>query len=204
MKIKCPACNEILEVNPSMSAQTMTCRCGKKLRVRTSNQKPSSPASSVAARRFKGSDGLTPQSQLTPQGFDTVSTQKIPSTTPLQNKQYEPTSVAFPHKQTSPPQAPSSGLAITSLVLGTVSFLGLFFQCCSGFLLIFPVSVALPCLIALPALAFGVVSIKKADRGEAGGKQMAIAGVVTGGLVLALTALLIVTVVVLHAYQEQP
>jgi hypothetical protein len=63
------------------------------------------------------------------------------------------------------------GLAIASLVLGICS---LTLVCCGGF------------LIGIPAVICGVIAIKKANRGEAAGKGMAIAGVTTGAISLTL------------------
>ena len=62
-------------------------------------------------------------------------------------------------------------IAIASLVLGICS---LTLICCGGF------------VIGIPAVICGVIAIKQANRGEASGKGMAIAGVITGGISLAL------------------
>ena len=82
-----------------------------------------------------------------------------------------------------PPQGPrSSGLAIASLVTGILS---LFPGCCCGF-------VGIP--LALVALVMGIISITQinASAGQVGGKGMAIAGTILGGVAVAVDILAIV------------
>lgn len=69
------------------------------------------------------------------------------------------------------PAKPSNGIGIAALVIGIVSI----------FLFWFPV---LGLVLAILAVVFGIVGIRKASRGEATNKGMAITGVVTGGLAL--------------------
>ena len=88
--------------------------------------------------------------------------------------------------QMGPPGAPqgpkNSGLAIASLVTGILS---LFPGCCCGF-------VGIP--LALVALVMGIISIQQinASAGQMGGKGMAIAGTVLGGVAVAVDILAIV------------
>jgi len=82
-----------------------------------------------------------------------------------------------------PPQGPkSSGLAIASLVTGILS---LFPGCCCGF-------IGIP--LALVALVMGIISISQinASGGQIGGKGMAIAGTVLGGVAVAVDILAII------------
>ena len=179
MKIKCPACDAVLEVDPSMSGQIVDCSCGKKLRVPTVQQKPASSQSPAGVARFKGEDSSGSQQPAAPEGAETVAgtatPQQNPFSTPDQGNPYAATNTSYGNKPMMPPQAPSQGLAIASLVLGILSVV----MCCYGIFL------------AVPAVVLGAVAIKQVNRGEAGGKGMAIAGVVLGGIDLALTALVI-------------
>ena len=82
-----------------------------------------------------------------------------------------------------PPQGPkSSGLAIASLVTGILS---LFPGCCCGF-------VGIP--LAIVALVMGIISIQQinASGGQLGGKNMAIAGTILGGVAIAVDIVAIV------------
>jgi hypothetical protein len=194
VKIKCPACDEVVEIDPSMSGQIVDCSCGKKLRVPTVQQNPASSPSSAGDARFRGEDGSGPQQPAAPQGVNpaagTATSEQNPFSTPSQGNPYAATNTPHANNPMMPPQGASQGLAITSLVLGIVSLV-LMFTCCLGF------------LTAIPAVIFGTVAIKKANRGEAGGKGMAIAGVVLGGVVLALTALVVVFYGVMFALAPQ-
>ena len=67
------------------------------------------------------------------------------------------------------------GLAIASMVLGICSIV----FCCGG------------APFAIPSLIMGIIAIKQANRGEAGGKGMAVAGVVMSAIILVLTLIVI-------------
>jgi hypothetical protein len=80
-------------------------------------------------------------------------------------------------------QAPlPTGMAVASMVCGIA---GLVLGGC-GFLL--PVSIV--------AIVLGALTVQKANRGQAGGKGMAIAGIVTGSIGVAFSALMILMYVV--------
>ena len=86
-----------------------------------------------------------------------------------------------------PPARPSNGIGIAALVVGIVSL----------FLFWIPF---LGLVLAILALVFGIIGIRKASRGEATNKGMAITGVVTGAL--ALVGALIVSVVFIFFVDE--
>jgi hypothetical protein len=75
-----------------------------------------------------------------------------------------------------PAQQPSSGLAVASLVLGIV---GVFL---SWFLFGIP---------SILAVIFGHVGLSKANNGTGGGKGMAIAGLVTGYVIIGIWLLIL-------------
>lgn len=74
-------------------------------------------------------------------------------------------------------QRPSSGLAIAALVVGIISFV----------LAWIPVVNLVSILGGIAAVVLGVLALRKANRGVAGGKGMAIAGTVLGGISLVLS-----------------
>lgn len=80
----------------------------------------------------------------------------------------------------APSRSLPQGLAVASLVLGILGILTS---------LIFVGG-----LLGLIAVILGVVALGKAKRGEAGGRGLAIGGIVTGAIALLLTILLAVTV----------
>tara|TARA_B110000263_G_scaffold181024_1_gene158569 strand:- start:6636 stop:6965 length:330 start_codon:yes stop_codon:yes gene_type:complete len=73
---------------------------------------------------------------------------------------------------TAPPQQPNQTLAIVSLVLAILSLPG---WCCMLYL---PLSIA--------AIITGIIALQKINAGTGGGKGMAMAGVITGGIILVL------------------
>jgi hypothetical protein len=81
---------------------------------------------------------------------------------------------------TAPPRSLPTGLAVASLVLG---ILGL-----AGSVLV------IGGLLGLVALILGIVALGKIKRGEAGGRGMALGGIITGILAMLVTLLIIVTV----------
>ncbi|MGW1512651.1 DUF4190 domain-containing protein [Streptomyces sp. NPDC002394] len=68
-----------------------------------------------------------------------------------------------------PPQQPSNGMGIASLVLGIIAAVGF---CLYG----------LNIILGILALVFGVIGMKKAGRGEATNRGMALAGVILGAV----------------------
>ena len=196
VKIQCPACSAVLEIDTSMSGQVVDCECGKKLRVPTVGGKNpgqhSAPSSS--SEELDGEKSAADRSPQPPQSFtsnaganagpDTASN-AAPGAgfgAPEQNPFTTTSSDLNPYAASNSPHGGTiqpvpmqtggeQGLAIASLVLGICS---LTLVCCGGF------------LIGIPAVICGVIAIKKANRGEATGKGMAIAGVTTGGISLAL------------------
>ncbi|MDE0864373.1 MAG: DUF4190 domain-containing protein [Rubripirellula sp.] len=200
MKIKCPACENVLQIDASMAGQVTDCICGKKLRV------PQIPDSNLfnkegdaeSARQRPGGQGDAASGpgsvpHYPSNGTENYETENSDASAPSNENPYG----ANPYgQQQDAPQNPYSsagvtglspegvgqgsnqGLAIASLVLGICS-IAFTFACCGGF------------LFAIPAVVCGVMGIKQANRGQASGKGMAIAGVVMGGIVLALTVILI-------------
>ncbi|MFC8508224.1 DUF4190 domain-containing protein [Streptomyces sp. NPDC057411] len=66
-------------------------------------------------------------------------------------------------------QSPSNGMGVTSMVLGIIAVAGF---CMYG----------LGIVLGILALVFGIIGLKKANRGEATNRGMAIAGVVLGSI----------------------
>lgn len=66
-------------------------------------------------------------------------------------------------------QAPSNGMGVTSMVLGIIAVAGF---CMYG----------LGIILGILALIFGIIGMKKANRGEATNRGMALAGVVLGSI----------------------
>ncbi len=88
-----------------------------------------------------------------------------------------------------PPPQTSNGVGIAALVVGIVAlliswipFLGL--------------------LLAIVALVLGIIGIRKASRGQATNKGMAITGVVTGGLALLIGAFFTIGTIALFSSEE--
>ena len=196
MKIKCPACSAVLQVDSSMSGQVVDCECGKKLRVPTvapRTQESRSGPSSLS----EGMKDKEPAVDRSPEPTQSVTSSSGASSGPKtvsdagpsagfgaaeQNPFTTTSTEVNPYAASNSPQGGTNqpvfmqtsggqGLAIASLVLGICS---LTLVCCGGF------------LIGIPAVICGVIAIKQANRGEATGKGMAIAGVTTGGISLAL------------------
>ncbi|MFF0473097.1 DUF4190 domain-containing protein [Streptomyces sp. NPDC004284] len=68
-----------------------------------------------------------------------------------------------------PPQQPSNGMGIASMVLGIIAAVGF---CLYG----------LNIILGILALIFGIIGMKKAGRGEATNRGMALAGVILGSI----------------------
>lgn len=77
-------------------------------------------------------------------------------------------------------QLPPSGLAITSLILGSISIV---FACCCGWL-------SLPLSIA--GAITGFLALNQANSGQAGGKGLAIAGLICSGFALVLAIVMVI------------
>jgi hypothetical protein len=107
-----------------------------------------------------------------------------PSYAPATENQQNPYSPAQPYAPTYAGQAgpfpggprPSSGLAVAALVVGIISLV----------LAWIPVVNLVSILGGIAALILGIVALRKANRGVAGGKGMAVAGTVLGGVSLVL------------------
>lgn len=196
MKIKCPACDAVVELDSSMAGQIVDCGCGKKLRVPT--VKSNAGSSRHAAGDGRDDASVSEQDSNSAQSFSpkvgSSSRDNAGPSSATSELEQNPFSVASqanpyaasnnPYGSTSQmptgPQSRDQGLAIASLVLGICS---LTLICCGGFLL------------GIPAVVLGVIAMKKADRGEASGKGMAIAGVTTGGIALTLILIYIVMII---------
>ena len=89
------------------------------------------------------------------------------SVNPLQNQPVSPQAAILPQ-----------GLAVLSMVAGILSLLG-----CSMF-------------AAIPAIVCGHIGVRQADRGEASGRGMAMAGLVMGYISLAVTVIIVAIYVV--------
>ena len=193
MKIKCPGCSDEFVLDASMSGQVVDCTCGIQLRV------PSSP--SVGSGRAGGASDAFPgsTSEVDPASPATGSKPDVPGSPGLGNlpeMEANPCSATQEHTQnpfaapvnsdvqTNPYASPGGaqftyqalpqGYAIASLVLGITSLVTTLL-CCGGF------------IFAIPAIVCGVIGIKQAKQGIAGGRGMAVAGLVIGVVVLALT-----------------
>ena len=179
-----------------MSGQVIDCECGKKLRVPIVAGK--NPASeSPPSSRSEGLDGeerAVDRSPDSPQRDTSNAGSNVGSNLgpravsnagfgdPEQNPFATNSSEVNPYAESNNPYdgtsqpvpmqtGGSQGLAIASLVLGICS---LTLICCGGF------------VIGIPAVICGVIAIKQANRSEATGKGMAIAGVTTGAISLTL------------------
>ena len=86
---------------------------------------------------------------------------------------------AYPSYQTPPPQGASVGLAIASMVLGILSLL-----CFCAWYISLPLGVI--------AIVLGVIAKNQADRGQAGGRGMALAGLICGSIAVLLAIILLV------------
>lgn len=181
VKIKCPACNVIVDVDSTMSGQVVDCSCGKKLRVPTVKTNGGSTDASTGLEGLEGlegfSDSVPDQSMERDQSADANAGPNLahgasepnPFTTRDSINPYAASDTPYGVNNQMPtlPQQKSQGLAIASLVLGILS---LSLVCCGGF------------VIGIPALICGFIAIRQADRGQASGKGMAIAGVTTGAI----------------------
>jgi len=87
---------------------------------------------------------------------------------------------ATPYGANVPDRTLPTGLAVASLVLGILAVL-------TGFFL-------LGGLLGLIAVILGIVALGKVKRGEAGGRGMAIGGIVTGVIGMLIAVLILVTV----------
>ena len=96
---------------------------------------------------------------------------------PYQQPQIETTTVA-------PAEQPNMVLSIVSLVLSILSIPG---WCC---MLYIPLSIA--------AIVTGFMGMQKVKAGTGGGRGMALAGVIIGGIVLVLFSIAYVAIVVLQ------
>lgn len=93
--------------------------------------------------------------------------------------------VGYPGMQPTPPR----GLAITAMVLGISG-------CCLVFL---PYISLLSPLVAIAAIVTGAIGLSKAKRGEAGGKGMAMTGLILGIVYFAIVILVVILVVTMGA-----
>lgn len=184
VKIKCPACSAVLQVDSSMSGQVVDCGCGKKLRVPnvTGKTESSRSAPSEPLGGLGGAESVVDRSPDPTQSVPSNDGSNAGFGAPTQNPFTTTSSDVNPYAASNSPYGGTNqpvpmqtggdqGLAIASLVLGICS---LTLVCCGGF------------LIGIPAVICGVIAIKKANRGEAAGKGMAIAGVTTGAISLTL------------------
>ena len=80
----------------------------------------------------------------------------------------------------APARSLPTGLAVASLVLGILGLLSS--------------PILLGGLLGLVAVILGVVALGKIKRGEAGGRGLALGGIVTGVLAMLVTVLILVTV----------
>ncbi|HEX4795674.1 MAG TPA: DUF4190 domain-containing protein [Humisphaera sp.] len=75
-----------------------------------------------------------------------------------------------PVNYSTPPNKPSAGLAIASMILGIVS---IFPGCCMS-------SLGIMSLLGLAAIILGFIANSQASQGRASGRGMALAGIITG------------------------
>lgn len=89
-----------------------------------------------------------------------------------------------------PPRRPSSGLAITALVLGVLGLLGSWFVLGAG--------------LGIIAIIIGAVALARINRGTASGRGMAITGIVLGVIsILVAAAVIALGVSVFNSPQVQ-
>ena len=208
MKIKCPACSAELVVDASMSGQVIECTCGKKLRVpfiQGTDADSEDRSADVFRDSTQASGRTNPVEAGMPETPNLGNPQKM-ADAPLGTSKADtqnPFVTPIPHESQANPYASPNGtglayqglpqgFAIASLVLGVTSLVTTFL-CCGGF------------IFAIPAVICGVIGINQAKQGVASGKGMAVAGLVTGGIVLALTliGILIYAGIFLFAVQNQ-
>ncbi len=188
-----------------MSGQVVDCGCGKKLRVpnvtgeiESSRSAPSEPSGGLGDAESAGDRSPDPTQSFpsnvgsnaganagtnagTNAGFGASEQNPFTTTSSEVNPYAASNSPYGGTNQPVPMQTGGEqGLAIASLVLGICS---LTLVCCGGF------------LIGIPAVICGVIAIKKANRGEATGKGMAIAGVTTGAISLTLFVAYLILVI---------
>lgn len=92
----------------------------------------------------------------------------------------DPTGSYVPPGGNAPTGPLPSGMAVASLILGVLGILSAFFL--------------IGGLLGLIALILGLVALGKIKRGLAGGRGMAIAGIVTGVIALLLSIVVVVSV----------
>ena len=189
MKIKCPACENVLQIDESLSGQVTDCICGKKLRVpQVPDSNPAGPtgAGDPESARQGPAGQADATSESLPQPEHETENVGAGSNAPAQPDALGKNPYAQQQDQLNPyaatsdsfPPDTNTGLAVASLVLGITSIIFAFI-CCGGF------------VFAIPAVVCGVMGIKQANRGQASGKGMAIAGVIMGGIVLVLTTIIV-------------
>ena len=175
-----------------MSGQVVDCSCGKKLRVPTvrgsdvtggipesqagagigtdSDSQFGQPAGSTSGQDARGA---VPDAGSNPFGDQTSGDSGNVFSNPVEGNPYTATgNTPMAPMPTGPGE--NVGLAIASMVLGICSIV-FTLLCCGG------------ALFAIPSLIMGIIAIKQANRGEAGGKGMAVAGVVMSAIILVLT-----------------
>ncbi|MFF7178935.1 DUF4190 domain-containing protein [Streptomyces sp. NPDC008121] len=96
---------------------------------------------------------------------------------------------AGPYGATGWQQAPSNGMGTAALVLGIISVVGICLYGIQG-------------ILGILALIFGIIGVKKAGRGEATNRGMAIAGIVLGSIGILIAAAFLVFFV--WAIQQDP
>src|SRR5687767_4503157 len=87
---------------------------------------------------------------------------------------------ATPYGANAPGRTLPTGMAVASLILGILGIFTAFFL--------------LGGLLGLIAVILGIVALGKIKRGEAGGRGMAIGGIVTGALAMLLALVILVAV----------
>ncbi len=109
-------------------------------------------------------------------------------------QQYAQPRYAQPGMQPPPPTGPKKGLAIAALVLGIVAILGAWI----------PFAGLFSVVLGIAGLVLGIVALVKANRGQAGGRAMAIVGAVLGGLsiVVGIASTVIAVVAITDASDE--
>lgn len=105
---------------------------------------------------------------------------------------YAPAGLGYPPQWGYPaygmtPMAPvaplPTGMAVAAMVCGIC---GIVLSLCGGY------TIALP----IVGIVLGAITVQKANRGQAGGRNMAIAGIITGSIGVAATALVILLFII--------
>ena len=156
MIVACSKCGKKLKVAEALRGKSVKCPCGAQLRIAAA-AKSSSPAESSPQKPVRDNKPV-----------DLGDLSNIPPASPQFSGGYNPYAQPTPAPQGSTPKnnaSEPSGLAITSMVFGILAWVSC--GCSLG-------------LLSLAAIICGHIALSKVNKGEAGGKGFAVAGLATG------------------------